>query len=137
MAELSLEQALDRLPYAQCLGVKPLMMGEELTLILPYKEDNIGNPMLPALHGGCIGGFMELAAMAQLILTAPNQSFPKPIGMNVNYLRRGNPVDTYARAFITKRGSRVANVRVRAWQDNYDAPIASLDGHFMTAASDG
>jgi len=47
-------QALARIPYAETLGVKPLFIGEEFTLIMPYIESNIGNPMLPALHGKVI-----------------------------------------------------------------------------------
>ncbi|MEP1231691.1 MAG: acyl-CoA thioesterase domain-containing protein, partial [Litorimonas sp.] len=57
--------------------------------------------------------------------------FPKPIGINIDYLRRGKPEATYARAQIFKQGSRVANVRVRAWQDSFDTPIAALTGHFL------
>jgi len=136
VSEFSVEDALSRIPYAKLLGVRPLMMGQELTMILPFTEDNIGNPLLPALHGGVIGGFMELTAIACLILAEPDKKFPKPIGINIDYMRRGNPVDTHARAMIVKQGSRVANVRVRAWQDRFDEPIATLHGHFMTARED-
>lgn len=134
MTERAIQQALERIPYAQFLGVKPSMMGNEFTLILPYKEANIGNPLVPALHGGCIGGFMELTAIAQMTLIEPDRAFAKPIGINVDFLSKGNPVNTFARAKIVRQGSRVANVRVRAWQDNYRDPIAILHGHFMLAS---
>lgn len=132
-------RALEAVPYAQSLGVKPIFIGEELTLILPYSDDNIGNPVLPALHGGAIGGFMELAAIVELIRGASEEdlsNLPKPIGINIDYLRRGKPVDTYARAAVFKRGTRVVNVRVRAWQEDYNAPIAALHGNFLIP-SDG
>ena len=136
MDEKSIELALSRIPYAATLGVKPLLMGKKFTLILPFVKNNIGNPLLPALHGGAIGGFMEIAAITESIIRRPNEKFPKPIGINVNYLRRGNPVDTYARAKITRQGTRVTNVRVTAWQDDIDDPIATLHGHFLTAQSE-
>jgi len=126
-------QALARIPYAQTLGVKPLFIGEEFTLVMPYIESNIGNPTLPALHGGSISGLMEMAAIVQLMRQQGSEKLPKPIGVNVDYLRKGNPKDTYARAMIFKQGSRVANVRVRAWQDDYDKPIAAMHGHYLTA----
>ncbi len=126
-----IRQLLEEIPYAETLGVKPFFMGEEFTLILPYTWDNIGNPTLPALHGGGVGGFMEVCAIAQLMMTNPPSKFPKPIGINIDYLRRGKPIETYARALIFKQGSRVANVRVRAWQENFDEPIATLHGHFL------
>lgn len=124
---------LESIPYAQTLGVKPFFMGEEFTLILPYQLSNIGNPALPALHGGGVGGFMEVCAIAQLIMANADADYPKPIGINIDYLRRGKPVETYARAQIFKQGSRVANVRVRAWQESFDKPIATLHGHFLMA----
>ena len=136
MTERELEVILDRIPYAKTLGVKPHTIEPEFMLIMPYSETNIGNPMLPALHGGTIGGFLELTAIAQLILMEPKEKLPKPIGINLDYLRRGRPEDTFASAIITKQGSRVANVRATAWQSNRDEPIAALHGHFMMPRSD-
>jgi len=124
-----IEKALARIPYAQTLG--------EFTLVMPYIESNIGNPVLPALHGGAISGLMEMAAIAQLFLAADEKApLPKPIGINVDYLRKGHPKDTYARAVIFKAGSRVANVHVRAWQDDRDHPIASMHGNYLIAKPD-
>ena len=122
---------INGVPYAKTLGIKVDFSEGRLLLILPYQKSNIGNPTLPALHGGAIGGFMEVCAMAELQRRSPDLPLSKPIGVNIDYLRRGKPVDTYARADIFKEGSRVANVRVRAWQDNMEEPIAALSGHFL------
>lgn len=122
---------MERIPYVQTLGIEPHFMGEDFTLVMPFRQGNIGNATLPALHGGGIGGFMEVCAIVELILSNPDRQLPKPIGINIDYLRRGNPVDTFARAQIFKQGARVANVRVRAWQDKFDTPIAALSGHFL------
>lgn len=119
------------IPYAKTLGIEVEFNEDGFILILPYLKSNIGNPTLPALHGGAIGGFMEVCAMAELKRRAPSLPFSKPIGINIDYLRRGNPVTTYARATIFKEGARVANVRVRAWQESMDKPIAALSGHFL------
>lgn len=127
----AIKDRLANIPYALTLGIEPKFMGEEFTLILPYIDSNIGNPSLPALHGGAVGGFMEVCAIAQLILNNPDRALPRPIGINIDYLRRGRPIETYARAQIFKQGSRVANVRVRAWQDKFETPIATLNGHFL------
>ena len=119
------------IPYAKTLGIRAEFSDDGLLLILPYQDSNIGNPTLPALHGGAIGGFMEVCAMAELRRRSPDLPFSKPIGINIDYLRRGKPVETYARADIFKEGSRVANVRVRAWQESEEKPIAALSGHFL------
>lgn len=136
VSSAKIEQALKRIPYAQTLGVKPIVIGEEFTLVMPYIDSNIGNPVLPALHGGAISGLMEISAIAQLLISTDGKGLPKPIGINVDYLRKGNAKDTYSRAVIFKQGSRVANVRVRAWQEDYDKPIAVMHGHYLTAKAE-
>lgn len=132
----TLKLAFERLPYAKTLGVKPVFMGDETTLILPFSKDNIGNPVLPALHGGAISGFLEMTAIMCVLMQGETLQVPKTIGINIDYLRRGNPVDTFARAEIFKKGTRIANVRVRAWQDAFEKPIATMHGHFLMAAVD-
>ena len=103
----AIERAIARIPYAKTLGITPAEMDGEFTLILPYIKNNIGNISLPALHGGAISGFMEMTAISKLLLTASDQgtkykALPKPIGINVDYLRKGKPETTYARAVIFK-----------------------------------
>ena len=136
MDDADLKRALSRIPYAQTLGVEPTEIDGNFTLLLPYIESNIGNFSLPALHGGAISGFMEIAAISQLILTTQQETLPKPIGINVDYLRRGNPKPTYARAKIFKQGRRISNVHVRAWQEDYNDPIATMHGNYLIAKSE-
>ena len=131
MTQSLTDELIDSIPYAKTLGIKAEFKEGSLLLILPYLKSNIGNPTLPALHGGAIGGFMEVCAMAELRRRSPELPFSKPIGINIDYLRRGKPVETFARADIFKEGSRVSNVRVRAWQESEDKPIAALSGHFL------
>ena len=125
------------IPYARYLGVEAELRGDELTLALPFKDTLVGNPMLPALHGGVVAAMMELTAVAQIFLAqnaqgAPGaQRVPKTIDVSIDYLRSGRPVDTYARAHLTKLGRRIANVRVEAWQYDRADPIATLHGHFL------
>ncbi|MFT5066382.1 MAG: acyl-coenzyme A thioesterase PaaI-like protein, partial [Reinekea sp.] len=53
-------------PYVQFLGISFERHGDELTAILPYNARNIGNPMIPALHGGVTAAFLEVAAIIEL-----------------------------------------------------------------------
>ena len=124
-------EKLQSSPYVQRMGVRFDDHGDELTAILPYHEWLIGNPLIPALHGGAIGAFMEITASAGLLAFTDLAGLPKPIDVAVDYLRPGKPQDVYARASISRQGSRVANVRVDAWQERRAAPIASLHGHFL------
>ncbi|MEM6306331.1 MAG: PaaI family thioesterase, partial [Pseudomonadota bacterium] len=53
-------------PYVQFLGIAFERRGDELTGVLPFKEALIGNPMLPALHGGATAAFLEVTAIMTL-----------------------------------------------------------------------
>lgn len=130
-AAQSLDDFLQRVPYIRFLGMRVELAGDEMTAVLPFGQHLIGNPMLPALHGGVIGAFMELTALSQLALTDPGRRVPKTIDITVEYLRSGRAQDTYARAILRKVGRRVANVQVEAWQESRAQPIAGLTGHFL------
>ncbi len=128
-----LTAALARIPYATFLGVRAELKGDELTLVLPYADHLVGNPLLPALHGGVVAALMELTAITQLAIASKSEKFPKTIDVGFDYLRSGKPVDTYARARVVKIGRRIANVQAEAWQGQREQPIAAMHGHFLVS----
>jgi len=121
---------LDTLPYARFLGLRTQRDGDILTVIMPFSDHLIGNPMLPALHGGSTAALLELTAIAQVALVWPRLRLPRPITVTTAYLRSGRPRDVYARARISRAGRRVAHVLAEAWQEDSAQPIASLTAHF-------
>lgn len=124
--------ALDRIPYAGFLGLTARADEDDrLVVTLPFAERLIGNPMLPALHGGATAALLEMTAVAQVAATWPETRLPKPINVSVAYLRSGRPQDVHARARIGKAGRRVVHVLAEAWQDDRDQPIATLTAHFL------
>lgn len=125
------EAFLERAPYARFLGLRLELAGDEMTAILPFAPHLVGNPILPALHGGVIGAFMEMTALAQLSLVQPERRIPKTIDITIEYLRSARAQETYARATLRKVGRRVANVQVEAWQDDPTRPVAGMTGHFL------
>ncbi len=121
-------------PFARFLGVRH---GDDGTLAMPFSPKIIGNPMLPAIHGGMTGAFLETAAIVgvsrELGVAAP----PKPIGLTINYLRSGRALDSFARVSIVKQGRRVVAFEAQAWQEDPSKPIASAFGHFMLRRTRG
>jgi uncharacterized protein (TIGR00369 family) len=128
--------AIARIPYARFLGIAAELKGDELTLVMPFSDHLIGNPLLPALHGGVVGALMEVTALTQLAIASRSETFPKTIDISIDYLRSGRPLDTYARARVVRIGRRIANVQAEAWQNERAQPIATLHGHFMTPEAD-
>lgn len=141
--DAALARLVEAVPYARFLGLRFDRRGDELTALLPYRDDLVGNPVLPALHGGATASFLEMSAVVQLAwermwegmeagtLPAGPPRFPKTIDFAVDYLRTGLPRDAYARARVARSGRRYASVHVEAWQDHADKPFAQASGHFL------
>ena len=70
---------LKLIPYAGLIGVECSRVGDDLLFKLPANKDNIGNPLLPAIHGGVIAGFMELSAALHLLIFTGAPGVPKII----------------------------------------------------------
>jgi uncharacterized protein (TIGR00369 family) len=123
---------LQTVPYFRFLGLSVREdAGGNLVCVLPSDPKLIGNARLPALHGGVVGALLESAAIVQLIWSAETDTIPKIIDLSVDYLRSARPVETFARAIITKHGRRIANVRAEAWQDDPARPVATAHAHFL------
>lgn len=144
-----LRSLVDGVPYIGFLGVEFDRRGDELTAILPFRENLIGNPSLPALHGGATAAFLEISAMIELAWSTLWEGveaegalpdgplrLPKTIDFTVDYLRAGLPRDAYARARVNRFGRRYASVHVEAWQDNRSRLFAQATGHFLMPPPD-
>ena len=153
--DAALRALVNGVPYIQFLGIQFDRRGDELTAVLPFDEKLIGNPILPALHGGATAAFLEVTSVMSLSWTylwediesgAINLKsleagtlprLPKTIDFTVDYLRSGLPRDAYARATINRSGRRYASVHVEAWQDNRHRLFAQATGHFLMPTRDG
>jgi acyl-coenzyme A thioesterase PaaI-like protein len=147
--DAALRALVTGVPYIRFLGIQFDRRGDELTAVLPYRDDLIGNPLIPALHGGATAAFLEVTAIIELawsilweemeqgrldpgaIEGAPLPRLPKTIDFTVDYLRSGLPRDAYARARVNRSGRRYASVHVEAWQDNRARLFAQGTGHFV------
>ncbi|MGB3179147.1 MAG: hotdog domain-containing protein [Albidovulum sp.] len=147
--DAALNALVNGVPYIQFLGISFDRRGDELTATLPYADKLIGNPALPAIHGGVTAAFLEVTAIIELSWSliweemesgrvdarklAPGHlpRLPKTIDFTVDYLRTGLPRDAYARARVNRSGRRYASVHVEAWQDNRSRLFAQATGHFL------
>lgn len=126
-----MQALVEHIPYARFLGIYVDRKGSEITTVMPFKDDLIGNVNLPALHGGAIGALLEITSVIQLLFDTSCERLPKTVDISVDYLRSGKPQDTYGRAIVTRQGRRVANVRAEIWQEEKAKPIAASHGHFL------
>jgi uncharacterized protein (TIGR00369 family) len=125
------QAVLDAVPFSRFLGLTAAVAAGELITTMRYGDHLIGNPTLPALHGGTLGALLESAAIFELLWSSQTIVLPKTITLTVDYLRSAAPRDTHARGIVTRHGRRVANVRVEAWQADRAAPVATAHAIFL------
>ncbi len=121
----------NQIPYAKFLG----MMAEErdgvVITCMPFKSTLVGNRNLPAVHGGVLGAFLELTSVIQIMHDSAYAQLPKTIDIGIEYLRSAGPSDMFARAYVTRHGRRVANVRAEMWQQDPGRLITVAHGHYL------
>lgn len=121
-------------PYAALLGVT-VEEGETghgaPVLLMPFADDVLGRPGF--LHGGAIAGLLEMAAIAALrrALDAEGGGRLKPVNVTVDFMRGGRDHPTRAAGIVTRLGTRVANVRAEAWQEDRARPIAAARMNYL------
>ena len=124
-------------PYALALGIAVERIdGGVPVLGLDFSEKVHGRPGF--LHGGAIGGLLEMAAIAALRQALAGRGVVarlKPVNMTVELLRGGTERRTYAVGRVTRAGRRIANVSAEAWQDDPARPIASAWMNVLLAAN--
>jgi len=153
--DAALLRLVDAVPYIAFMGISFQRRGDELTATMAYADMLIGNPTVPAIHGGATAAFLETAAIIELawagiwakteaeklsgadIAALPFPTLPKTIDFTTDYLSVGHPRDVYARARINRSGRRYASVHVEAWQDNRAKLVAQATGHFLMPPKDG
>jgi uncharacterized protein (TIGR00369 family) len=122
---------IEKVPYATYLGIKADVKDSDITFVLPENEDLVGNPSLPALHGGVVGAFMEQAGAFELLAKMKNPVLPKIINFSLDYLRPVRLQEAYAKCSVTRQGKMVANVSITVWQEDEDKPNATARAHFL------
>jgi uncharacterized protein (TIGR00369 family) len=116
-------------PYAQLLGLSVEPGETAPVFVMPFAHDVVGRPGF--LHGGALAGLLEMAAVGALKQALDGEARIKPINVTVDYMRAGQPRDTFAYAIIERLGARIANVDAFAWQDEPDRPIAAARLNFL------
>lgn len=145
----ALKALVESIPYIKFMNVSFDRRGDELTAVMAFDPKIIGNPVLPAIHGGATASFLEMACLIELawqrvwgaleeggadiaaVQVAGYLRLPKTIDFTVDYLRSGLSRDCYARARVNRSGRRYASVHVEAWQDNRSKLYAQATGHFL------
>lgn len=115
-------------PYAHAIGLSVVRLERGAPVIeMPFAENVNGRPGF--FHGGALGGLLEIAGIAALQTELAQRGGDpvrfKPINITLEFLRGAKgSISTLAAGEVTRAGRRVANVSVKAWQDDVERPVA-------------
>lgn len=124
-------------PYARSLGLKAVRIEHGAPLMeLPFAENVHGRPGY--FHGGALSGLLEIAGFTALRMALDAKGGGmrfKPVNVNVEFLRGAtDAMPTVALGEVTRAGRRIANVSIRAWQDDREKPVAEAWMNFLLSA---
>ncbi len=104
---------------------------------LLFKEFLVGNPLIPALHGGVIAGLLENASLFHLLWTCEVGYLPRLIHISFEFLSTCETKDTFASCNINRKGKNIINISARAWQsDRLDKVIATANCSYLIKKKD-
>lgn len=117
-------------PFAVKLGMTELPDRAEATFVLPARPVLVGNPLIPALHGGAVAAFLETACAIVLARHLGLAQPPEQISINLQFLISGKLADVVTMPVIKRIGRRIAVLHAEAWQDDGASLICSAQCDF-------
>ena len=115
------------IPFNRHLGMvlEDLRPGR-VQIRIPFQDHFIGNPEMPALHGGVISALLDTAGGASVWSQAGVGDRVSTVDLRVDYLRPGRSEDIIGVGEVVRIGNRVGVSSLRAFHpDSEDKPIAA------------
>jgi len=127
------------IPFNKYLGLRCLDIANgSVRVELPYRSDHVGNPEIPALHGGAISATLDTTGgLAVWSQAGPNDRV-STIDLRVDFLRPGRAEPLIAVARVVRLGNRVGVAELRAFHpDSEDRPVAAGMGVYSVKRDNG
>ena len=118
----------EQIPFNAYLGIKVMELSEgRAVLEVPFRNELIGDPFRPALHGGVLSAVLDTAGGAAAFTRI---GFPRDristIDLRIDYLEPGELKTIVAEAIVMRMGNRVASTDARCFHpDEPDRWIAT------------
>jgi uncharacterized protein (TIGR00369 family) len=119
-----LKQVMEELiPFNRYLGVRVAEVRRSFArLEIPFREELIGDPLRPALHGGVISALADAAGGAAVWTGIQDErARVSTIDLRIDYLRPARLVTIIAEATVVRLGNRVGVADVRLFHPDAEA----------------
>jgi uncharacterized protein (TIGR00369 family) len=118
-----LRQVMEELiPFNRFLGVKLTAMRKGFArLEIPFRDELVGDPMRPALHGGVLSALGDAAGGAAVWAGIEDDNARiSTIDLRIDYLRPARLTTLVAEATVVRVGNRVGVADVRIFNADED-----------------
>lgn len=115
MDRAALEHALLAAPFHRWLGLSIHQAGpEDITIAMPWRDEMISNPALPAMHGGILASLIDLTGFYTIL--AAGQVCTSTADLHVDYHRAASRETLLAKGQVVRIGRRlsIAGVEITA-----------------------
>jgi uncharacterized protein (TIGR00369 family) len=112
----SLRQVMEQfIPFNKFLGIRVAEIDRgRARLEIPFREELIGDPRRPALHGGVISTLADTCGGAAVWSTLDDPLVRvSTIDLRIDYLRPGRAETLVSEAMVVRAGRRVGVVDIR------------------------
>lgn len=114
------------IPFHKEIGIQLLEIKRGFaSILIPYRENLVGDPRTKRIHGGVISTAMDAAGGAAGISTLNHlEDQISTIDLRVDYLYPGKPMDIIVDGEIVKDGSSVIFTKMKAHHPSSNELIA-------------
>lgn len=104
------------IPFNRYLGVEVTGLSDGFARMeIPFRDELIGDPIRPALHGGVLSSLIDACGGAAVFTLVDPPERVSTIDLRVDYLRPGELQRIACEATVARMGHRVASVDMRVF----------------------
>lgn len=119
--------------FGAWLGEMIAVADERGLWTLTPTPDLIGNPLVPALHGGAVTAFLQHACGAAVSHRLDRTVLPRLVSANVQFLAPVRLENICTLPAIRRVGRRIAVVHAEAWQADPGVSVCAVQCEFSLA----
>jgi uncharacterized protein (TIGR00369 family) len=121
---------MNMVPFNAVLGIQIDDLREGFCrMSVPFREEFIGDPSRPALHGGVLSAVIDTCGGAAIWTQIEKGDALSTVDLRVDYLRPGQPRDFIVEGRVLRLGNRVGVAEMIAYHPGSEGkPIASGKG---------
>ena len=116
----------EKIPFNRSLGLQLIEASDGFAKMkLPFRDDFVGDPFRPAIHGGVISALIDTSGGAAVFSIIGDIGLCSTVDLRVDFLRPGDLEDLICEAQVVRIGNRVAVIDATVTQSSKKEPIAT------------